>query len=184
MFLSSFGFTAGLALFLFAVSLEPSSNMTRSQGGQFNLNELLNDARLSDWIAIGGVGVIVAGLILGIDSLDAPSNGFWFLLQDWGVYLGLGSMVLIASRGQIAGYRLGGAPLPALCADRGARRHVYRWGQVRYGREFGPGLGLHKRGHRVPCVHSAGLRHVRGVAASFGSSHLSAASGACLAYVT
>ncbi len=84
--------------------------MTRSQGGQFNLNELLNDARLSDWIAIGGVGVIVAGLILGIDSLDAPSNGFWFLLQDWGFYLGLGSMVLIASRGQIAGYRLGEHP--------------------------------------------------------------------------
>jgi hypothetical protein len=109
-FLSSFGITAGLALFLLAVSLEPAADMTQPQGGQIKVAELLNDARLPNWIAIGGVAIVVAGVLLGFRSLDAYSDGFWVLLQQWGFYLGLGSMVLIASGGQVGGYLRGDHP--------------------------------------------------------------------------
>ena len=109
-FLSSFGILAGLALFLMALSLEQTANMTRQEGGQIKVAELLNDSRLPNWIAIGGVGIVGAGVLLGFKSLDAPSDGILFLLRDWGFYLGLGAMVLIASGGAVAGHRLGEHP--------------------------------------------------------------------------
>ncbi len=109
-FLSSFGIMAGLALFLLALSLEPTANMTQQQGGQIKVAELLNDSRLPNWIAMGGVAIVGAGVLLGFKSLDAPSDGIWLLLRDWGYYLGLGAMVLIASGGVVAGYRLGQHP--------------------------------------------------------------------------
>lgn len=109
-FLSSFGILAGLALFLLAVSLEPVGSMIQPQGGQLKLSELLNDARLPNWIAIGALGVIVAGVLLGFKSLDAYNDGFWVMLQQWGFYLGLGTMVLIASGGQVGSYLRGDHP--------------------------------------------------------------------------
>ena len=101
---------SGLALFLLAVSLEPVGNMTQPQGGQIKLADLLNDARLPNWIAIGGAAIIVAGILLGIKSADAPSDGIWRLLQEWGFHLGLGSMVLIASGGQVGTFLRGDHP--------------------------------------------------------------------------
>jgi hypothetical protein len=109
-FLSSFGVTTGLALFLLALSLEAAGDMTQPQGGQIRVAELLKDARLPNWIAIGAVGVVIAGVLLGIKSMDAPSDGLWLMLQQWGFFLGLGSMVLIASGGQVGGYLRGDHP--------------------------------------------------------------------------
>ncbi len=102
-FLDSFALMGGMALFLLAVSLEPAGSMTQPEGGQLNVAELLNDARLPNWIAIGGVAVIVAGVLLGFNVLS-KTDGFWWMLQYWGFYLGLGVMVLIASGGRVAGY--------------------------------------------------------------------------------
>jgi hypothetical protein len=109
-FLSSFGITGGLALFLLAVSLEPRERMITYQGGQIRPVELLNDTRLPKWLAIGGVTVVAAGILLGFKALDAFDDGFWVLLQDWGVYLGLGSMILIASGGRVGAYVRGDHP--------------------------------------------------------------------------
>lgn len=103
-FLDSFGTTGALALFLLALSLEPASNLKQPQGGQVNVAELLNDVRLPNWIAIGGVVVVVVGILLGFKALDR-TDGFWWLLQYWGFYIGLGVMVLIASGGQVGGYK-------------------------------------------------------------------------------
>lgn len=104
-FLSSLAIMAGPALFLIAVSLEPAAGMTAAQGGRIKMAELLNDARLPGWLAIGGAAIFVAGILLGLDSLDAPSDGFLFLLRDWSYYLGLGAIVFIASGASLRGLR-------------------------------------------------------------------------------
>lgn len=109
-FLGTFAETTGLGLFLLAASLEPASRRTQAQGSSLNVSELLNDARLPNWIAMGGVAVVVAGVLLGLKSLDAPSDGFWFLLQNVGFYLGLGCVVLIASGGELGAYLKGDHP--------------------------------------------------------------------------
>jgi uncharacterized membrane protein HdeD (DUF308 family) len=108
-FLSSFAEATGYALFLLAASLEPRASMTRVASGS-NITDWLNDARLPNWIAIGGVAVVVAGVLLGLKSLDAPSDGFWLLLQNVGFYLGLGCVVLIASGGEVGTYIRGNHP--------------------------------------------------------------------------
>jgi hypothetical protein len=104
-FLDSFAVTAGLALFLLALTLEPAQNMTQPQGGQIKVAELLNDARLPNWIALGALAVFIAGILLGVKALDAPSDGLWLFIQRAGFLIGLAVMVLIASRGQIGVFR-------------------------------------------------------------------------------
>jgi len=109
-FLGSFGITGGLALFLLAVSLEPGERMITYQGGQLKPLELLNDARLPKWLPMGSVAVVAAGILLGFKALDAFDDGIWVLVQDWGLYLGLGSMILIASGGSLGAYVRGDHP--------------------------------------------------------------------------
>jgi hypothetical protein len=105
-FLDTFAYLSGLALFLLAISMEPAGNLRQSQGGGFNVSEMLNDSRLPEWIAFGGVLVIIAGIMMGFKQLDAPSDGIWNALQYWGYYLGLGMVVLLASGARLPGFDL------------------------------------------------------------------------------
>lgn len=106
-FLDTFAYLAGLALFLLAISMEPAGNLRRAQSGQLNIRDLLNDSRLPEWIAFGGVLVIIAGIMMGFKQLDAPSDGIWYALQYWGYYIGLGMVVLLASGARLPGFDLG-----------------------------------------------------------------------------
>ncbi len=110
-FLSGFATTTAFALLLLGASLEPVAAMVALPKGSLNPNEVLNDPRLPNVIAIGGLLIVAAGVLLGIKAMDnASSDGIFHFISETGFYIGLGLSVLIVSRGQIGSYFGGDHP--------------------------------------------------------------------------
>ena len=103
-FLSSIATTAGFALLLLGAALEPEGSMAAPGSAKSPL-DMLNDARLPNWIASGAVAIVVAGVMIGFKTMgDASSDGIFYFFQAVGFHIGLGCAVLIASRGQVGLY--------------------------------------------------------------------------------
>jgi hypothetical protein len=106
-FLGSVAAPAGLGLLLIGASLEPAG--PPAPATTRNALPLLNDPRMGTWTALGAVAVVIAGVAVGLKTLDeAPSDAFWLMLEIVAFHVGLGVAVFVS-----AGTRLGAYLDPA-----------------------------------------------------------------------
>jgi hypothetical protein len=99
-FIGGLALPAGFALLLLGSSLEPAGRREHPAQLPGSLPPL-DDPKLADWVAWGGVAVLAAGLLLGLKALSDGDDAIWRFLRVIGYHTGIGLAVLMASGGRL-----------------------------------------------------------------------------------